>query len=77
MSEEKLVHKAVHHLYDHPTQGDLLMDAPSTSSWRELLMWAADRDKWRARAKSLGLNTVTIRYNIREPASEFAFTTSS
>ena len=41
------------------------------------LMWVADRGKWRARAKSLGLNTVTIRYNVLEPAAEFAFTTSS
>ena len=28
MSDEKLVHKAVHHLYHHPTEGNLLMDAP-------------------------------------------------
>lgn len=29
------------------------MDAPRTDSWRELKMWAADRQKWQMRVQAV------------------------
>ena len=43
MDEDRLLHKAVQHMYAHRSEGDLLMDAPRTSSWLELKQWAKDR----------------------------------
>ena len=45
MDEDRLLHKAVQHMYAHRSEGDLLMDAPRTSSWLELKQWAKDRKK--------------------------------
>ena len=45
--------QAVFELYSEPRPGDLLMDAPKTRSWRELLYYAQDREYWKARVRSM------------------------
>ena len=42
---ERLVKSAVRYMFQNPKKRDLLMDAPTTALWRELCMWADDRDK--------------------------------
>ena len=54
MDDDRLVKKAVFTMYTHPQEGDILMDAPDTSTWEELCAWAASRDTWRNRVKRIG-----------------------
>ena len=53
MEKKRMLKQAVYEIFRAPSQGDLLMDAPSASSWRELTQFAADRDFWRARVRRL------------------------
>ena len=41
-----MIHKAVKMLYQHRQDGDLLMDAPTSTSWEDLIMQAKDVKKW-------------------------------
>ena len=50
---ERLIKSAVRHMFQNPKKDNLLMDAPNVASWRELCMWADDRDKWRTRVRAL------------------------
>ena len=50
---ERLVHQAAKHIYDNRQTGDLLVDAPPTTDWDELLKMAADRINWRTRVHKL------------------------
>ena len=43
LDEDRLLFKAVQHMYAHRSEGDLLMDAPKTATWTELRHWAQDR----------------------------------
>ena len=36
MDSGRLIQAALQHIYEHRTQGDLLMDAPATATWQEL-----------------------------------------
>ena len=61
-TERKLKH-AIFEMYKAPQQGDMLMDAPATDSWRELWTYACDREYWKARVRALRqprITTVTI-----------------
>ena len=49
MENTRKLKEAVYEIFRAPSQGDLLMDAPTVSSWRELKQYAADRDYWKAR----------------------------
>ena len=40
-------------MYDNPTQGDLLMDTPTTHPRRELHKYDMDREYWRARVRQM------------------------
>ena len=53
MGVERKLKQAIFELYSAPTPGDLLMDAPKTRSWRELLSYAEDREYWKARVRSM------------------------
>ena len=46
MGTERLLKQAVFEMFENPKAGDLLMDAPSHKSWRELCTYAMDRDNW-------------------------------
>ena len=59
MEKTRKLKMAVYEIFRAPSQGDLLMDAPTVSSWRELKQYAADRDYWKARVRSLRQRSVT------------------
>ena len=47
MSQDRLVQQALHHIAEHRSEGDLLMDIPRSWAWTDLIQFAADRDRWR------------------------------
>ena len=49
LDNKRLIKKTLKHIYDHPQEGDLLMDLPAHEDWQSLQKMAGDRDKWRAR----------------------------
>ena len=56
------------------------MDAPNVASWRELCMWDDDRDKWRARVRTLCAPKIGVTTSIGHHVvlvSEFAFSIST
>ena len=53
MCPDRMVYKALQHIHLHRKPGDLMMDVPAKYSWRELVLFAADRDAWRARVRKL------------------------
>jgi len=77
LDEHRLLQRAVKCLYDCRSEGDILMDAPHTDSWRELKMWAADRQKWRLRVQAVRCDQkVTITSSVFVPESVLSFTIS-
>ena len=53
MDDERLVKKAVYHIFTHRQVGDLCMDAPTAANWKDLEDMAKDREKWRHRVRVL------------------------
>ena len=53
MGPERKLKQAAFELYSAPTPGDLLMDAPKTRSWRELMAYARDKEYWKARVRCM------------------------
>ena len=77
---ERLIKSAVRHMYQNPKKGDLLMDTPNVASWRELCMWADDRDKWRTRVRALRAPKIGVTTSIGHHvvlASDFTFSIST
>ena len=78
LDEERILQRAVKEVYENKSEGDILMDAPKTDSWRELKLWAADRDKWRARVQSVRWGSgVQIKTKVFVPEWVVPFTVSS
>ena len=48
-------------MHKNPTEGDLLMDAPTTSSWREPRKYAMDREYWRARVRKMKQPRINVQ----------------
>ena len=46
MGNERSLKRAAFIMFKHPREGDLLMDAPEKKSWRVLVAWVMDREKW-------------------------------
>ena len=64
---------------DGDREGDLMMDAPKHSSWRELQKYAADRDWWRVRVRALRqepIVRVQMGPHVVEGAERLPFTVS-
>ena len=61
LNKERQIKHAVFEMYKNPTQGDLLMDAPTTSSWKELCTFAVNREYWRARVRKMKQPRVHIQ----------------
>ena len=78
MQPDRYLLQAVRHLYHDGNKGDILMDAPKTTSWEELRKWAADRKKWRTRVYSVrsGSNVTVSMQALFVPEQEFKFTVS-
>ena len=59
MGRERKLKQALFVMFKERQAGDMLMDAPETSSWRELCTYACDRDYWRTRVRDLRQPRVT------------------
>ena len=60
MDEGRMVHRTAKRLYGKRRDGDILMDAPSTSSWEELVEKAKDEKGWRENVRRIK-DTVEIK----------------
>ena len=79
MGTERKIKQTVYVMYKNPQQGDILMDAPKTTSWRELWKYACDREYWKSRVRALKqprVTTVTLGPH-REAATTVPFTVST
>ena len=78
MGTERSLKRAVFVMLKHPREGDLLMDAPEKESWRSLVAWAMDREKWRARVRAMKQPRVRVELGPHiEPGGWAPFTISS
>ena len=79
MGPTRKVKQAVFEMFKAPSEGDLLMDAPKTSSWRELCKFAFEDEQWKARVRALKFpqHTTTTLGPYHEPEQTVAFTISS
>ena len=50
--DDRLIKKALHHIFDHPQTGDILMDT-TADDWQQLQQQASDREAWRKRVKQV------------------------
>ena len=78
MPQERKVKQAAFIMFKNPQPGDILMDIPRTTSWRELCKYACDRDYWRTRVRALRqprVPTVKLGPHL-EPSATFPFTVS-
>ena len=57
--EERMIKKAVKHLYHNRAEGDILMDAPNSASWEELTKMAENRQRWQTGVRAIK-DTVNI-----------------
>ena len=46
LGTERAIRQAVFAMYKDPQEGDLLMDAPRSSSWHELRTYALNKEYW-------------------------------
>ena len=53
MDPDRMVHKALRHIYENRVEGDLLMDVPNKFSWVELKSLVANRVGCLAEARIL------------------------
>ena len=53
LGKKRMIFKAVKMLYQHRQQGDLLMDAPASRSWEDLVKQAEDEKKWRKAVREI------------------------
>ena len=51
--EDRLIKKAIKHIYDNQQPGDILMDLPAHRNWKALQAFAGDRDEWRKLVRRL------------------------
>ena len=78
MGQERKLKQAVFEMFKMRNEGDLLMDAPSTTSWRELTTHAMDKDYWRARVRAMKQPRVTVDMGTHiEEGETLSFTVSN
>ena len=78
MDTERSLKRAAFVMFKHPREGDLLMDAPDKKSWRGLVTWAMDREKWRARVRRMRQPRIRIEMGAhKEEGRVVSFTVSS
>ena len=77
MGTERALKRAAFIMFKHPREGDLMMDAPEKESWRSLVTWAMDREKWRERVRAMKQPCVRVDLGPHvEPEQTVAFTIS-
>ena len=66
MTPERMVHRAVQHMFHNREDGDLLMDAPNAQTWKELCDMAKQRDEWQRQVQRVKKGgTMQWRDNIK------------
>ena len=74
MTPDRMGQKALKHIKENSSEGDLLMDAPTNRTWDELKELAGNRVSWRARVRALKENaapTVAISINPSLPGHTY------
>ena len=61
LGQERQIKHSIFGMYKKPTEGDLLMDSPKTSSWKELCTYTMDREYWRTRVGKMKQPRVHIQ----------------
>ena len=75
---DRFLKRALFGMFKDPQQGDLLMDAPTSNSWHELLMYAENREYWRERVRKLRQSRISIQVGSHvEEGSWAPFTVST
>ena len=77
MGTERSLKRVTFIMFKHPREGDLLMDAPDKESWRNLVAWAMDRDKWWERVRRMRQPRIRVEIEMgthREEGSTVPFT---
>ena len=60
MDQTRKLKQTIFEMYKMRREGDLLMDAPETRSWRELTTYEWDKDYWRTRVRAMRQPRVTV-----------------
>ena len=77
MGSERKLKQTVFEIFKSRIDGDLLMDAPATASWRELAEFACDKTYWSTRVRSMRQPRVRVEFNVEEEGAEFAISMCS
>ena len=77
MGPERKLKQTVFEMFKVRREGDLMMDAPATSSWRELTEFACDKTYWSTRVRSMRQPRVRVEFNVEEEGAEFAISMCS
>ena len=78
MGPERKLKQAVFEMFKRRSEGDLLMDAPCTKSWRELTTYDMNRDYWRARVRAMKQSRVSVDMGTHiEEGETLSFTVSN
>ena len=72
MGSERKLKQAVFEMFKARREGDLMMDEPDTSSWRELTAYACNKDYCRTRVRGMTQFRVRVEFNVQEEGAEFA-----
>ena len=60
MGQTRKLKQAVFEMFKLRREGDLLMDAPTAKTWRELTTYAADKKYWKARVRAMKQPKVAV-----------------
>ncbi len=77
MGPERKLKQAIFEMFKASAEGDMLMDAPTTSSWRELCTYACqeDREYWRTRVRTMKQSRLQVEMGSHvESAQTVSFT---
>ena len=74
MGTERLLKRSAYEMSKNRKEGDLLMDAPTHQTWKELCTYAVDRDYWRARVRSMKQPRIRVEGPEVIPSSSNPFT---
>ena len=78
MGPDRKLKQAIFEIFKARKEGDMLMDAPATTSWRELCAFAVDEEYWRTRVRAMRQPRLTVEMGPHKVESDaFAFTISS
>ena len=58
MEDSRMLKQALHQIYEHRQEGDLLMDTPRVS-WKRLKVLAKDEKTWQSRVRGVRETNIT------------------